>query len=57
MMGTVRLFIAPTSDERGQPLGFEEQRRMMIELDKFTQNCKYDNIKIKAVVFRRFNNP
>ncbi|RVE44160.1 hypothetical protein evm_011180 [Chilo suppressalis] len=36
-MGTFRVFIAPTVDESGQPLPFEDQRRLMIELDKFSQ--------------------
>lgn len=40
-MGTVRIFMAPTLDEAGQALPFEDQRRLMIELDKFTQNCEY----------------
>ncbi|XP_022120686.2 phenoloxidase subunit 1 isoform X1 [Pieris rapae] len=38
VMGTVRLFMAPTQDERGNPLNFNDQRRLMIELDKFTQS-------------------
>ncbi|KAL4705469.1 hypothetical protein ACJJTC_001017 [Scirpophaga incertulas] len=36
-MGTFRVFVAPVNDERGQPLRFEDQRRLMIELDKFSQ--------------------
>ncbi|XP_068623411.1 phenoloxidase subunit 1-like [Battus philenor] len=35
--GTIRIFMAPVSDENGSPLPFDEQRRLMIELDKFTQ--------------------
>ncbi|CAG4931483.1 unnamed protein product [Colias eurytheme] len=35
-IGTVRLFMAPTQDENGTALGFQDQRRLMIELDKFT---------------------
>ncbi|CAH2093356.1 unnamed protein product [Euphydryas editha] len=38
VMGTVRLFIAPVRDEQGRPLPFNEQKRLMIELDKFTQS-------------------
>ncbi|CAH2093351.1 unnamed protein product [Euphydryas editha] len=34
--GTVRLFMAPTQNDKGDWLKFEEQRRLMIELDKFT---------------------
>lgn len=33
--GTVRLFLAPKCDERGRPLTFEEQRILMIEMDRF----------------------
>lgn len=40
MMGTVRIFLAPVLDENGQQLSFDDQRRLMIELDKFTQACK-----------------
>lgn len=40
--GMFRIFMAPTTDERGQPLAFEEQRRLMIELDKFQQGCEYN---------------
>lgn len=34
--GTCRIFFCPVNDERGTPLGFEEQRKLMIEMDKFT---------------------
>ncbi|XP_046384943.1 phenoloxidase 1-like [Ischnura elegans] len=34
-MGTVRIFLAPKFDERGQPWLFCDQRLMFIELDKF----------------------
>ncbi|XP_072934083.1 phenoloxidase subunit 1 [Epargyreus clarus] len=37
VMGTVRIFIAPTLDEDGRQLSFDDQRRLMIELDKFSQ--------------------
>uniref|UniRef100_A0A1I8Q7Q8 tyrosinase n=1 Tax=Stomoxys calcitrans TaxID=35570 RepID=A0A1I8Q7Q8_STOCA len=33
--GTVRIFMGPKNDERGQPWLFRDQRLMMIELDKF----------------------
>ncbi|CAG9576271.1 unnamed protein product [Danaus chrysippus] len=36
VMGTVRLFMAPVNDEQGRPLSFDEQRRLMMEMDKFT---------------------
>lgn len=34
--GTVRIFIAPKTDERGQPIPLVEQRRLMAEMDRFT---------------------
>lgn len=40
-----RIFFAPTVDESGQPLTFEDQRRLMIELDKFQQGCEYNTIR------------
>ncbi|KAI5638758.1 hemocyanin, ig-like domain-containing protein [Phthorimaea operculella] len=39
-VGMFRIFIAPTVDESGRPLAFDEQRRLMIELDKFQQPLK-----------------
>lgn len=38
--GTCRIFIAPKNDERGMELSFRDQRLLMIEMDKFTVNCK-----------------
>uniref|UniRef100_A0A240PK95 Tyrosinase copper-binding domain-containing protein n=1 Tax=Anopheles epiroticus TaxID=199890 RepID=A0A240PK95_9DIPT len=35
---TVRIFLAPKRNERGQPLSFEEQRRLAIEMDTFRVN-------------------
>ncbi|XP_043262276.1 phenoloxidase 1 [Colletes gigas] len=34
--GTVRIFIAPKEDERGLPFLYNQQRHLMIEMDKFT---------------------
>lgn len=42
-MATVRIFMAPRDDENGRPLDYEDQRRMMIELDKFTHNLRPGN--------------
>ncbi|CAG5047354.1 unnamed protein product [Parnassius apollo] len=39
-MGTFRIFLAPITNEKGTPLPFNEQRRLMIELDKFSQSRK-----------------
>nr|AAL37426.1 prophenol oxidase [Aedes aegypti] len=36
--GTVRLFMGPRTDEKGNNIPFGDQRRWMIELDKFTVN-------------------
>ncbi|XP_023313615.1 phenoloxidase subunit 1-like [Trichogramma pretiosum] len=36
-IGTVRVFIAPKFNEQGSLLSFNEQRLMMIEMDKFTE--------------------
>lgn len=40
LMGTCRIFLAPHCDENCRALHFNEQRHLMIELDKFTVNCK-----------------
>lgn len=48
-MGMFRIFISPTVDESGQPLPFEEMRRLMIELDKFSMPCKLVPISILFV--------
>ncbi|GBP20809.1 Phenoloxidase subunit 1 [Eumeta japonica] len=40
VMGTVRIFMAPRNDEKGQAMPFKDQRLLMIELDKFTQNLR-----------------
>ncbi|CAH2052543.1 unnamed protein product, partial [Iphiclides podalirius] len=45
--GTVRIFMAPTLDENGSPLSFEDQRRLMIELDKFTQPLSAGNNTVR----------
>lgn len=39
--GTVRIFIAPKYDENGRNLSFNDQRKLMIEMDKFTVKRKY----------------
>lgn len=39
-IGMVRVFIAPKFKERGQRFSFDEQRRFMVETDKFTTKCK-----------------
>ncbi|CAL4079987.1 unnamed protein product, partial [Meganyctiphanes norvegica] len=33
--GMVRIFLAPLLNDRGRPMGFEEQRKLWIEMDKF----------------------
>ncbi|XP_013143832.1 PREDICTED: phenoloxidase subunit 1-like [Papilio polytes] len=36
--GTVRIFLAPITDEKGNKFTFNDQRKLMIELDKFSQD-------------------
>lgn len=39
-MGTVRIFIAPKTDERGELIPLKEQRLLMAEMDRFTTTCR-----------------
>ncbi|XP_027839310.1 phenoloxidase 2-like [Aphis gossypii] len=39
-VGTVRIFLAPKFDERGLPFLFREQRKLFVELDKFSTSLK-----------------
>lgn len=39
---TIRIFLGPKRDELGNILPPNEQRRLMIELDKFHKECKSD---------------
>jgi hypothetical protein len=39
-LGMVRVFLAPKTDERGGQMSFREQRRFMVEIDKFVANIK-----------------
>ncbi|KAL1131636.1 hypothetical protein AAG570_011249 [Ranatra chinensis] len=41
--GTVRIFLAPATDERGLPMLFRDQKNMFVELDKFTVNLRPSN--------------
>ncbi|KAJ8679160.1 hypothetical protein QAD02_014947 [Eretmocerus hayati] len=40
VIGTARIFISLKFDEKGEPLTFNEQRKFMIEMDKFTVRLK-----------------
>ena len=40
-LGMVRVFMAPRTDERNTQMYFRDQRRQMIELDKFVANCEF----------------
>lgn len=40
LTGTCRIFIGPHCGNNCEPFRFEEQRRLMIELDKFIVTCK-----------------
>lgn len=42
LTGTCRIFLAPVHDEYGRDYLFEEQRRLMIELDKFVVTRKFN---------------
>ncbi|XP_050092731.1 phenoloxidase 8-like [Anopheles aquasalis] len=44
--GTVRIFLGPKKNEKGDILPFGEQRRLMIELDKFTVSLNPGSNKI-----------
>lgn len=39
--GTVRIFLGPKTDERGQQMLFRDQRLLMVELDKFVVACEF----------------
>jgi hypothetical protein len=39
-LGMVRVFLAPKFDEVGEVLVFNQQRLLMIELDKFVATCE-----------------
>lgn len=41
LMGTCRIFLAPNCDDTCHELFFNDQRKLMVELDKFTVSCKY----------------
>ena len=47
----VRVFMAPRTDDRNQQQYFSDQRRNMIELDKFVANCE---LMIKIVFFKLY---
>lgn len=38
--GTMRIFLAPKFDEKGNAFPFSELRLLMIEMDRFDLNCK-----------------
>lgn len=38
--GTVRIFMLPRDNERGEPFILNEQRLIAVELDKFAVTCK-----------------
>jgi tyrosinase len=40
-LGMTRLFMAPRNNFNGQPMSFNDQRMMMIEIDKFVVQCEY----------------
>jgi len=40
-LGTIRIFLAPKFDERGLPLLYREQRKLFVELDKYSISRKF----------------
>lgn len=40
--GTMRIFLAPKFDEKGEEFKFAELRLAMIEMDRFTINRKFN---------------
>lgn len=44
--GTFRIFLAPKCDERDRILTFEEQRHLMIEMDRFVADSKEFSIHV-----------
>lgn len=40
LMGTCRIFLAPNCDDTCREFHFNEHRKLMVELDKFTVSCK-----------------
>lgn len=48
-LGMVRIFMGPKFDERGAGWLYKDQRRMMIELDKFVAACKLSVKKLQTL--------
>lgn len=44
--GMARIFMAPKNGFNRQPLSFNEQRILMIEIDKFIVQCKFQIFKV-----------
>lgn len=42
MRGTVRIFMAPKYNEKGEEFKFSEMRLLMMEMDRFTVNCEFE---------------
>lgn len=42
MRGTVRIFMAPKFNEKGEEFKFSEMRLLMMEMDRFTVNCEFE---------------
>lgn len=40
VIGTVRIFLLPVKNEKGQPFLFEGSRKLAIELDRYQAKCK-----------------
>lgn len=40
--GTCRIFFGPRTDERGTALNFRDLQPLLVEMDRFTVNCKFE---------------
>lgn len=49
--GTMRIFLAPKFDEKGNAFPFSELRLLMIEMDRFDLNCKERFSPIRNCLF------
>lgn len=54
VIGTVRIFIAPKFDETGRHLNLNDQRLLMIEMDKFTAICKIFRYRLRLQIICDF---
>lgn len=46
-VGMVRIFMAPKFNDRGQEFPFSEQRKLMVEMERFIATSKFSKVSIK----------